>query len=131
MNLNKKSGEDIVHGKRNVDFVFIGLVLKNIILIKECAVQKWMEHHNQKKDNDFAWASLICGLLIWVPLFNAVLGPLAIVFGFASIKRINNAPEQYGGQRLAIAGIILGGISTIFLVVTVYIKIFKPELLLA
>ncbi len=82
-----------------------------------------------KKERDLAWASLICGLLIWVPLFNTVLGPLAVVFGIVSLRRAWLVPEKYGGQGLALVGITLGIISTVFLFVTLYIKLFKPELL--
>lgn len=82
-----------------------------------------------KKDKDFAWASLICGLLIWMPLFNTVFGPLAVIFGILSLRRFYEAPERYGGQRIALTGITLGVISTVFLLVTLYIKVFKPELL--
>jgi len=85
----------------------------------------------KKKDCDFAWASLVCGLLMWVPLFNSVLGPLAIIFGVLSLKRVKNYPERYGGQRMSIVGVIFGVVSTVFLIVTLYIKIFKPELLLS
>jgi len=84
---------------------------------------------NIVKEKDLAIASLVCGLLIWVPLFNAVLGPLALLFGILSLKKIYKNPDQYGGKWASIIGIILGVISVIFLVVTLYIKIFKPELL--
>lgn len=82
-----------------------------------------------KNDRDFAWASLICGLLIWVPLFNTVFGPLAVVFGVLSLRRSWINPSQYGGQRIALVGVTLGAISTAFLLVMLYIKVFKPELL--
>jgi len=83
----------------------------------------------EKKDRDLAWASLICGLLIWVPLFNSVLGPLAVIFGVVSLRRCRADSLRFGGQRLALAGIALGAVSTVFLAVTLYIKLFKPELL--
>lgn len=83
------------------------------------------------KDKDFAIASLVCGLLMWVPLFNAVLGPLAIIFGVLGIKRIKTDPHRYGGQKIALVGISLGIIGTVFLLISLYIKIFKPELLLS
>jgi uncharacterized Tic20 family protein len=82
----------------------------------------------QKKDKVFAITSLVCGLLFWVPLFNVILGPLAVIFGILSIKRVRAEPERYGGQILAIIGLILGVISVIFTVVGVYITLFHPEL---
>lgn len=84
---------------------------------------------NIKKEKDWAIASLVCGLLIWIPLFNTVLGPLALLFGILSLRKIQKNPAQYGGKWMSIIGIILGVISVIFMIVTIYIKIFKPELL--
>lgn len=90
-----------------------------------------MDDMETKKEKDFSIASLICGLLMWVPVFNSVLGPMAIILGILSIRRIKQEPSRYCGQGMAITGIVLGSISTIFLIVTLYIKIFKPELLIA
>jgi len=82
----------------------------------------------EKKDKVFAITSFVCGLLFWVPLFNVILGPLAVVFGVLSIRRVREDPERYGGQVLAVIGVILGVISVIFTVVGVYITLFHPEL---
>jgi len=54
-----------------------------------------------------AIASLICGLLFFLPLIAAVL---AIVFGLMARSRIANNP-QYRGRGMALAGMILGLIS--------------------
>lgn len=82
-----------------------------------------------KKEKDFSIASLVCGLLVWMPLFNTILGPLAIVFGIISIRRIKHCPERYDGQWMAIVGIILGSISTTSLLFYFYLTLFEPSLL--
>lgn len=83
----------------------------------------------KQKDKSFAIASFVCGLLIWVPLFNAILGIMAVILGVLAIKRVKKYPELYGGQGLALTGIILGTISIIFVLTWAFIRIFKPELL--
>lgn len=84
----------------------------------------------QEKDKAFSIASFVCGILFWVPLFNFVLGIMAIIFGVLAIKRIKKEPEKYGGQGFAIAGIILGSIALMFGIVYAIIRIFLPELLI-
>ena len=84
----------------------------------------------EKKDRVFAITSLICGLLFWVPLFNFVFGPLAVLFGIASLRRVRQEPLRYGGQTMAIFGLILGSISVIFTLVSIYVTLFHPELLI-
>ncbi|HEV8292659.1 MAG TPA: DUF4190 domain-containing protein [Tepidisphaeraceae bacterium] len=56
-----------------------------------------------------AIASLICGLLFFLPLLAAVL---AIVFGWMARGRIANNP-QYRGRGMALAGMILGTLSIV------------------
>lgn len=84
----------------------------------------------RKKEKDFSIAALVCGLLIWLPLFNVVLGPLAVIFGVISIKRIKNQPDRYEGQWMAILGIIFGAVSTVSLLFYLYLSIFRPEMLI-
>lgn len=95
------------------------------------STKKNKKQAKSNKDNSFAIASFICGLLIWIPLFNTVLGIMAVVLGVLAIKRVNKDPERYSGQGLALAGIILGTISIIFIVTGIFIRIFNPELLAA
>lgn len=84
----------------------------------------------QKKQKDFPLASLICGLLIWLPLFNIVLGPLAVIFGIISLIKIKNQPDCYEGQWMAIIGLIFGTVSTVSLIFYLYLNIFRPEMLI-
>jgi hypothetical protein len=81
----------------------------------------------QKKDKVFAITALVCGLMMWVPLFNFILGPLAVIFGVLAIKRVRSEPERYGGQVIAVIGLILGLVSVIFTIIGVYASLFHPE----
>jgi hypothetical protein len=53
-------------------------------------------------------ASLICGLLVCIPLITAFL---AIIFGLVGLKQTSN--PRVGGRGLAIAGVILGVVGLI------------------
>ncbi|WP_428937629.1 DUF4190 domain-containing protein [Fontivita pretiosa] len=55
------------------------------------------------RTNGMAVASLICGLLICVPVLTSLL---AIVFGILGIRKANQT--QVGGKGMAIAGLVLG-----------------------
>ncbi|MGV8086299.1 MAG: DUF4190 domain-containing protein [Candidatus Woesearchaeota archaeon] len=83
----------------------------------------------EKKDNVYSMTSFICGLLFWVPLFNFILGPMAIIFGIMGLKYARLDPDRYGGEVLAIIGIILGSFAVIFTLIGLYVSIFHPELL--
>jgi hypothetical protein len=91
-------------------------------------IKKNVETAAEKKDKVFAITALVCGLLFWVPLFNILLGALAILFGVLAIRRARENPERYGGQGMAVAGMILGIISVVFTLTSFYLAIFHPEL---
>ena len=70
--------------------------------------------------NGFALASLILGIfgaITFTGMGGAILGPIAVIFGIIAIKQIRKNPQQFHGSGLAIAGIIIGGLS--FLVITI------------
>jgi hypothetical protein len=56
--------------------------------------------------NGFAIASLVLGILGWVPC--GIGSVLAIVFGFIARSQIRASGGRQGGDGLAIAGLILG-----------------------
>ena len=69
-----------------------------------------------KKNNAFAIWSLVCGCLAWlmcccccVP-FNL----LGVVFGIIALYQISKNPETQEGRSLAIAGLILSGLSLLW-----------------
>lgn len=70
-----------------------------------------------RKSRGGAIASLVLGLFFWVPLLNLVLGASAVLAGARSIANIKKEPKKYGGIGFAIAGIILGLIPLIFLLI--------------
>ena len=71
-----------------------------------------MGQEGQKTDG-LAIASFILGLLPFT-----IFGPLlAIIFGAVSLGRINRYPERYRGKGFAVAGIILGLLVAVLLLV--------------
>jgi hypothetical protein len=65
---------------------------------------------SQKKNQTLAVTSMVLGILSLVP-FSIVAGIPAVIAGHISRSRIQEAPEQYGGGRLALAGLIMGYVS--------------------
>ena len=65
---------------------------------------------SQKKNQTLAVTSMVLGILSLVP-FSIVAGIPAVIAGHIARSRIQEAPEQYGGGRLALAGLIMGYVS--------------------
>ncbi len=82
-----------------------------------------------EQEKSYSLAAFICGLFIWVPLFNVVLGPLALLFGIIGMRRIKQDPKRYGGAGYALTGIILGSIAVVFTLIWAYVSLFHPEIL--
>ncbi|MHA3703789.1 DUF4190 domain-containing protein [Jatrophihabitans sp. YIM 134969] len=66
-----------------------------------------------QQGNGLAIAGLVCGI-VGIFIFNIVLGPLALIFGFIGLNRANKGAKFKG---MAIAAIILGAIDIILFVV--------------
>lgn len=64
------------------------------------------------KKSGFAIASLILGILSFIPIMGILLGILAIIFGFVFFKQFKE--KKLGGMGMATAGIILGMLGTVF-----------------
>jgi len=60
-----------------------------------------------------AVASLILGVISFLCV-GLITGPIAVVLGLQSIRRIERQPAQYRGQGMAIAGTVCGGIAFFF-----------------
>ncbi len=74
-----------------------------------------MDNQNQAiQKSGFAIASLVLGILAFIPLVGVLLGILAIIFGVIARRQIKN--QEFKGRGLATAGIILGvlGIAATF-----------------
>jgi hypothetical protein len=69
---------------------------------------------NPNKNQTLAIVSLISGL---VGLFFCLglTGPVALVTGFMARKRATQSPDEYGGETLALIGIITGALATLVL----------------
>lgn len=65
--------------------------------------------------SEFAVASLVMGILSFIQLFNMEKPLVAIVFGILALRGIKKS--QLRGKNLAIAGIILGIIAIIAIIV--------------
>ena len=74
----------------------------------------------QGEDKTLAIVSLVCGILS-LTCCGPVTGIAALITGYMAKNNVESNPQQYGGRGLALAGIIMGGIS---LVVTVLYFIF-------
>ncbi|MBI4438457.1 hypothetical protein HY640_00830 [Candidatus Woesearchaeota archaeon] len=72
-----------------------------------------MEEESNHKGH--ATASLLLGLLFWVPLFNMATGPLAVLLGTRAIikmRKLNQISLKHAA--MAIAGTALGMVPLVF-----------------
>lgn len=70
------------------------------------------------QEQTLAIISLVCGILS-LCLCGVVTGIPAIITGYMQRSNIANNPNQYGGGGMALAGMILGGVSILFTVIYV------------
>lgn len=68
-----------------------------------------------QQTSGMAIASLVCGILAFFVL-GVVLGPLAIIFGGVALSKIRKNPEVKG-RGLAVAGLVLGIVATVLIIV--------------
>lgn len=65
------------------------------------------------QDQTLAIVSLVCGILGLV-CCGLITGIPAIITGYMAKNNADSNPNQYGGRGLAVAGMIMGGISILF-----------------
>jgi hypothetical protein len=68
--------------------------------------------------------SMILGIVsitIGLCYFGILTGPIAIVLGIISLFQIKKDPNRYGGKGMAIAGIVTGAISFVFVALIILI----------
>jgi hypothetical protein len=75
---------------------------------------------NGGQNQTLAIVSLVCGIL---GLCCGILGIVALITGFIQRGNIAKDPSQYGGGGLALAGMILGGISVFFTVIYIILNL--------
>jgi hypothetical protein len=65
--------------------------------------------------NGVAVAAMVCGI-VGVFIFNVVLGPLAVIFGGVGLR---NANRGAGRRGAATAGLVLGIVDIVLLIVVI------------
>lgn len=86
----------------------------------------------QKKTLGIAVASLVFGCLLLIPVLGIVFSFLAIILGIIALAKVSNDKENLKGKKLAIPGIILGGVGVIlFPVIVMLAAIAVPNFLKA
>jgi hypothetical protein len=68
------------------------------------------------RTNGLAVASLVLGIL---SLCYGITSPLALIFGYRGKRQIDQSGGTQGGRGMAIAGIVLGWIGAVFLVLLI------------
>ena len=71
-----------------------------------------------------AIGSLVLGILSCLCCVSIVTGPVAIVLGFIAKKKIAEDPTNYGGDGLAMGGMVTGGIGTLIGIAAIIIQVF-------
>jgi hypothetical protein len=68
------------------------------------------------QDQTMAIISLVCALAGFATCITA---PVGLVLGYMARKKAQENPQQYGGEGLAMAGMIIGGILTLLFVLVI------------
>jgi len=76
------------------------------------------------EDKTLAIVSLVSGILS-VTCCGAITGIVALITGYMAKNNADSNPEQYGGRGLAVAGMILGGISIVLTVLYLIFVVFS------
>lgn len=67
----------------------------------------------QGEDKTLAIVSLVCGILS-LTCCGLLTGIPALITGYMAKNNVDNNPQQYGGRGMALAGMIMGGVSIVF-----------------
>jgi hypothetical protein len=78
----------------------------------------------QGQNQTLAIISLVLGLVSIPCCGSVVLGLGAFITGFLAKKKADENPAEYGGRNLALAGMIIGGITTVVGIVFIILQIF-------
>jgi hypothetical protein len=78
---------------------------------------------NPDKNQTLAIVSLISGL-VGIFFCGGLIGPIALITGFMARKRATQNPTEYGGETLALIGIITGALGTLLLLAIVAYFVF-------
>lgn len=91
----------------------------------------YAQYPQMKKNAGLAVASLIVGIISFLTLSFLGIGAITgIVLGIAALSKIRKNPAQYGGQGMAIAGLITSALSIMIAVpVAIILAVAIPNLL--
>lgn len=79
------------------------------------------------KETSMATSSLVCSILCVIPLLGYFFGALSMTFGVVHLKRYYENSDEYGGEKRAIAGIV---ITLLWLVAWIWALVYYPETIL-
>jgi len=82
------------------------------------------------KTSGLAIASLVLSILGFLTAFigvGIILTVIALIFGISAMKQIKARPKEQGGYGLALAGAIIGGISTFIFFLSILATIAIPS----
>ena len=81
----------------------------------------------QKKTLGIAIASLVLGCLFWFPFLGVFCSLAAIILGIMALSKISKNKDALEGRGLAIAGITLGGVGVLIIILLVAFVLFLPR----
>lgn len=70
-----------------------------------------------------AIVSLVCGIL-GILCCGLLSGIPAIITGYMAKNNVDSNPQEYGGRGLAVAGMVLGGISIVLTIIVIILQVF-------
>lgn len=93
--------------------------------------QSWgMQGQNQfqvqGKDQTIPTISLVLGILgfVFFCCYGGIpFGLVAMILGYVGMNNANNNPTQYGGRGMAIAGMVIGGITFLITILFIFLGI--------
>jgi hypothetical protein len=72
------------------------------------------------QNQTLAIVSLVCGI---IGLCCGISGIIALITGYMAKNNAEQNPTEYGGRGMAIAGMILGGISIFFMIIGIILQV--------
>ena len=84
-----------------------------------------MNEPEQSRNQGMATGSLVCGILSLTCL-SVLAGIPAIILGHVAVARVSSDPELHGGKDRAVAGLIMGYLSVLFLFLLAAVLIAVP-----
>ncbi|MBC7900932.1 MAG: DUF4190 domain-containing protein [Saprospiraceae bacterium] len=78
---------------------------------------------NRQLNQTLAIVSLVLGIVGLIGCAG-LTGPVALITGFMARKKVSQNPMEYGGDGMALAGIITGAVGTVILLLVILYMIF-------